>query len=92
MCRLLSAALLLLACSCASSSNTRIDVVIQNYTDHPIMVRASINGIVLQQLNLQPGETWNGFIDKRWPGTEAEIRLLEGKKKEEKPAEQPKKD
>ena len=73
-------ALALLSTSCALSPPKvdKVDLVLKNRTDQPIVIYARA-GFLAKKIALQPGEAWKGWIPPHVPVSEVTIHIREGK-------------
>ena len=81
----LLSALLLGSCS-TPAPEKRIDIILKNTTDEPLLFKAKM-GPFGRTLKLDPGETWYGWVLKDFTGGQIQIVVAERRKKKKKKAD-----
>ncbi len=78
----LLSALLFASCS-TPAPDKRIDIILKNTTDEPLLFKAKM-GPFGRTLKLDPGETWYGWVHKDLTGGQIQIVIAERRKKKTK--------
>ena len=75
---LIALALLSTSCAIRPPKVEKVDIVLKNRTDHTIVIQARA-GFFGKKIQLEPGESWKGWIPPQVPVSQIMITLKEGK-------------